>query len=95
MACPGKWQHGLKPEVPWRFSFDIYVDPYPYPTPHLAMNFKKGPFGGHHLGGDSCPPITFEVVPDVNSWPFEIQALGFAVLCVCVCAGAVTCARVV
>ena len=29
----------------------------------LAMNFNKGPFGGHHLGGDSCPPITFEVVP--------------------------------
>ena len=29
---------------------------------HMAMNFNKGPFGGHHLGGDSCPPITFEVV---------------------------------
>ena len=29
-----------------------------------AMNFNKGPFGGHHLGGDSCPPITFEVVPN-------------------------------
>ena len=28
----------------------------------MAMNLSKGPFGGHHLGGDSCPPITFEVV---------------------------------
>ena len=29
---------------------------------HMAMNFNKGPFGGHHLHGDSCP-ITSEVVP--------------------------------
>ena len=36
----------------------------------MAMNFNKGPFGGHHLGGDSCPPITFEVVPRKNSWPY-------------------------
>ena len=28
----------------------------------MAMNFNKGPFGGHHVGGDSCLPITFEVV---------------------------------
>ena len=27
------------------------------------MTFNEGPFGGHHLGGDSCPPITFGVVP--------------------------------
>ena len=33
------------------------------PNIDMAMNFNKGPFGGHHLGGDSCPPITFEVVP--------------------------------
>ena len=25
------------------------------------MNFNLGSFAGHHLGGDSCPPITFEV----------------------------------
>ena len=37
---------------------------YPVPTgSNVAMNFNKGPFGGHHLGGDSCPPITFKVVP--------------------------------
>ena len=30
---------------------------------HLAVNLNKGPFGGRHLHGDSCPPITFEVVP--------------------------------
>ena len=30
---------------------------------NVAMNFNKGPFGEHHLGGDSCPPITFQVVP--------------------------------
>ena len=29
----------------------------------MAMNLNKGPFGGHRFGGDSCPPITFEVVP--------------------------------
>ena len=29
----------------------------------VAMNLNKGPFGGHRLGGDSCPPITFEVAP--------------------------------
>ena len=29
----------------------------------MDMNSNKGLFGGHHLGGDSCPPISFEVVP--------------------------------
>ena len=29
----------------------------------MTVNFIQAPFGGHHLGGDSCPPITFEVVP--------------------------------
>ena len=28
-----------------------------------TVNCNGGPFGGHHLGGDSCPPTTFEVVP--------------------------------
>ena len=37
----------------------------------MAMNFNQVPFGGHHLGGNSCPPITFEVVPYYNSWPYE------------------------
>ena len=26
---------------------------------NMAMNLNWAPFGGHHLGGDSCPPITF------------------------------------
>ena len=30
---------------------------------HMGMSFNWGPFGGHHLGGESCSPITFEVVP--------------------------------
>ena len=25
----------------------------------MGMEFNSGPFGGHHLGGDLCPPITF------------------------------------
>ena len=29
----------------------------------VGMIFDNGPFGGHHLGGDLCPPITFDVVP--------------------------------
>ena len=29
----------------------------------VAMNLNKGSFGEHFLGGDSCPPITCEVVP--------------------------------
>ena len=44
------------------------------------MIFNKGPFGGHHLGGDSCPPITFEVVPYSNSWPHLAWARGFGLL---------------
>ena len=39
------------------------------------MNFKKGPFGGHHLGGDLCPPITFEVVPYENSFPLVCRSI--------------------
>ena len=27
------------------------------------MNSNKGLLGGHDLGGDSCPPITFELFP--------------------------------
>ena len=45
----------------------------------------RGPFGGHHLGGDSCPPITFEVVPihghilaSFNFDPKKPQILGSA-----------------
>ena len=37
------------------------------PFSDMAINFHKGPFGGHRLGGDSCPPITFEV-PYSNSY---------------------------
>ena len=33
------------------------------PSANVATNFNMGPFGGHHFGGDSCPPVTFEVVP--------------------------------
>ena len=29
----------------------------------MGANLNGGPFGGHHLGGDSCPPSTLEVVP--------------------------------
>ena len=43
------------------------------------MNATKGPFGGHHLGGDSRPPITFEVVPtlkiDVVPYPCWLVCL--------------------
>ena len=28
-----------------------------------GMNFNQGPFGGHHLGADLCPPTTFHGVP--------------------------------
>ena len=28
-----------------------------------GLNFKWGPFGGHHLGGCPCPPATLEGVP--------------------------------
>ena len=38
---------------------------------YLDMNVNKGPFGGHRLGGDSCPLITFEVVPYQHSWPYK------------------------
>ena len=32
---------------------------------YIGINFnEEGPFGGHHLGGDSCPTMTFEGV-----WP--------------------------
>ena len=31
----------------------------------MGNNSSKGPFGGHHLGGDSYPPITFD-----HRWPF-------------------------
>ena len=30
----------------------------------MGVNVNKGHFGGHHLVGDSCPPIIFEVVPN-------------------------------
>ena len=36
----------------------------------MATKFIKGPFGGHHFGGDSSPAITFQVVPCSNSWPY-------------------------
>ena len=25
MGCPGKWQHGPKPAVPWWFNFDPHL----------------------------------------------------------------------
>ena len=31
------------------------------------MNFNQGPSGGHHLGGASCPPTTFQ--GGSCSWP--------------------------
>ena len=34
---------------------------WPLKAVDVGMNLNKGPFGGHHLGGDSCPPLTFEV----------------------------------
>ena len=45
-----------------------------FPEKFMAMNLK-GTFGGHRLGGDSCPPITFEAVPYSNSWPsgFDLE----------------------
>ena len=35
----------------------------PTSKPHQGRNLNKGPFGGHHLGGDLCPPNTFQGVP--------------------------------
>ena len=34
-------------------SADIYA---------YGRGFNGGPLGGRHLGGDSCPPITFDVI---------------------------------
>ena len=36
----------------------------------MGVNCSEGPFrpfGGHHFGGESCPPTTSEVVPYSNS----------------------------
>ena len=30
---------------------------------HMGMSFNYKPFGGHHSGGELCPPITFEGFP--------------------------------
>ena len=29
---------------------------------YLGMHVNRGPFGGHHVGPDSCHPTTLEVV---------------------------------
>ena len=34
----------------------------------MGVIFHKEPFGGHHLGGDSCPP-TFDMVFCQSSQP--------------------------
>ena len=72
-GCPQNGGERAQPHDSYLCHNIIYI--YMYQLMVVCV-FNGGPCGGPHLGGDSCPPITCEMVPiDTLSRPYTPEVL--------------------